>query len=259
MLKNVLFVFLLAVLAGCSSEPTMKSLAEDSAAAEQVRAEANAERAKQEQVRMETNLAGVPKWFLEVPKPDSTGVYAVGDGESKTLRVAMKKAMLDAEFGLAKVYGQELSGSERSIVQDGGGYSSKQYTELIDKLVGQVPVVGFETVHQEVKTIDGQYHVYVLLKLPHEQFNTVLQSQAAKAHSANEAEQFKELERRLDKRRQQAVKPIPASPVSSIDATPKTANPDQSESVSDAGDAADVGFVDGTVAKAQSLVSSAVQ
>ena len=131
-------------------------------------------------------------------------VYAVGEGESNKVRVAMKKAMLDAEFGLAKVYGQELSGSERSSVQDtNDGMSTSQYTELIDKLVSQVPVVGFETVHQEVKTIDGKYRAFVLLKLPHDQFNAVMQKQAAKTNDKMVAEQFKDLERRLDKRRQQ--------------------------------------------------------
>jgi len=191
-------------LYGCSTSPTMADLTKDSIQASQVRAEANEKAAQKRQEKMENNLSEIPDWFLEVPKPDSSGVYAVGEGESNKVRVAMKKAMLDAEFGLAKVYGQELSGSERSSVQDSNGdAATSQYTALIDKLVNQVSVVGFETVHQEVKTIDGKYHAFVLLKLPYKQFNAVLQNQAAKTNDAKVEAQFKDLERRLDKRRQQ--------------------------------------------------------
>lgn len=207
-MKKTLTLFLATLfglsLYGCSTSPTMTQLTQDSIAASQARAEANEKAAQKRQEKMEENLSEIPGWFLEVPKPDATGVYAVGEGESNKVRVAMKKAMLDAEFGLAKVYGQELSGSERSSVHDtNDGMSASQYTELIDKLVTQVPVVGFETVHQEVKTIDGKYRAFVLLKLPHNQFNAVMQKQAAKTNDKMVAEQFKDLERRLDKRRQQ--------------------------------------------------------
>lgn len=207
-MKKTLYVMMTTLLGlslfGCSTSPTMTQLTQDSISASQARAEANEKAAQKRQEKMEANLSEIPNWFLEVPKPDATGVYAVGEGESNKVRVAMKKAMLDAEFGLAKVYGQELSGSERSSVQDtNDGMSTSQYTELIDKLVSQVPVVGFETVHQEVKTIDGKYRAFVLLKLPYEQFNAVMQKQAAKTNDKMVAEQFKDLERRLDKRRQQ--------------------------------------------------------
>ena len=171
-MKKTLTLFLATLfglsLYGCSTSPTMTQLTQDSISASQARSEANEKAAQKRQEKMEDNLSDIPSWFLEVPKPDGSGVYAVGEGESNKVRVAMKKAMLDAEFGLAKVYGQELSGSERSSVQDSNGdAATSQYTALIDKLVSQVSVVGFETVHQEVKTIDGKYHAFVLLKLPY--------------------------------------------------------------------------------------------
>ena len=199
-------------LMACSTSPTMTQLTQDSISASQARSEANEKAAQKRHEKMEGNLSEIPGWFLEVPKPDGSGVYAVGEGESNKVRVAMKKAMLDAEFGLAKVYGQELSGSERSSVQDSNGdATTSQYTELIDKLVSQVSVVGFETVHQEVKTIDGKYHAFVLLKLPYKQFNAVLQNQAAKTNDAKVEAQFKDLERRLDKRRQQRAEEAAAA------------------------------------------------
>lgn len=207
-MNHIRFTFVLiimgAVLTGCASQPTMKQITEDSISASEARAAAEERAAQKRQEKMAGDLSEIPGWFLEVPKPDGSGIYAVGEGESNKVRVAMKKAMLDAEFGLAKVYGQELSGSERASVQDGNGAATAtQYTALIDKLVSQVSVVGFETVHQEVKAIDGKYHAFVLLKLPYAQFNAVLQNQAAKTNDAKVESQFKELERRLDKRRQQ--------------------------------------------------------
>lgn len=211
-------------LFGCSSSPTMTQLTQDSIAASQVRAEANEKAAQKRQEKMEDNLSQIPGWFLEVPKPDESGVYAVGEGISDKVRVAMKKAMLDAEFGLAKAYGQEISGSERSIVQDSNDETeNSQYTALIDKLVSQTSVVGFETVHQEVKTIDGKYHAFVLLKLPHEHFNAVLKAQSRdKSNSKELRDQFKELERRLDKRREQLK----------ADQKPEADKPAQAENVS---------------------------
>ena len=199
-----ILVIMSGMVTGCATQPTMQQLTEDSISASQARAAADEKAAQKRQEKMEDNLSQIPGWFLEVPKPDGSGVYAVGEGESNKVRVAMKKAMLDAEFGLAKVYGQDLSGSERASVQESNGdAATSQYTALIDKLVSHVSVVGFETVHQEVKTIAGKYHAFVLLKLPYEQFNAVLQNQAAKTNDAKVESQFKELERRLDKRRQQ--------------------------------------------------------
>lgn len=202
---------LLAVLAmsGCAStSPTMQQLAMDEAKASEIRAKAAEEKRAEEQKKMEATLSKVPAWALEQPRPDSTGVYAVGIGESDNMRVSMRKAMLDAEFGLAKVYDQEVSGSERSHTQDANGRgTTSQYTELIDKLVTQVPVVGFEVVRQEIKPIDGKYNTFVLVKLPYSQFNSVLKEQKAKAEAqdATVAKAFDDLERRVNQRRQQRI------------------------------------------------------
>jgi len=228
MKKSFSFLLVLSMaLVGCASPPTMEQLAKDSANASQVRAKAEQERREQEQKRMEQSLGQIPSWSLEAPHPDATGVYAVGMGESDTVRVSMHKAMLDAEFGLSKIYKQELSGSERSITQDNNAHTSNvQYTELIDKLVSQVSVVGFEVVHQDIKVIDGKYHSFVLLKLPYDQFNSVLKAQEAKSNDTETEKQFTELERRLDKRRQQRLEeaqkavaqPAPTAPVSAVTA-----------------------------------------
>lgn len=199
-------VAIAALMAGCSTSPTMESLAKDEARASDVRAKAAEAKQAKEQEHMEANIAKVPAWALEQPRPDDTGVYAVGTAESDKMRVAIHKAILEAEFGLAKMYAQELSGSERSYTQDNGGrVGQEQYTALIDKLVSQVSVVGFEIVHQEVKPIDGKYNAYVLIKLPYSQFNSVLKDQRAKTDDTTVLKAYDDLERRLAARRQQHI------------------------------------------------------
>jgi len=204
------------VITGCSSTstkpdvvqsaPVSKSIAEEEAYASNLRQQAEEARVAKQQARMEDTLKLVPDWIIQTPKPDSTGIYASGSGESDKLRVAMKKAMLDAEFGLAKNFNQELSGSERSYLQDNAGTTTtEQYTELVDKLVSQVSVNGFEIVKQEVKPIDGKYNAFVLIKLPYDEFNMVLKEQRAKLHANDKSikQAFDDLSKRLENRRKQ--------------------------------------------------------
>ena len=47
-----------------------------------------------------------------------SGLYALGVAEAANWSLARKKGFLEAEFGLAKLYRQELSGSERSYTNE---------------------------------------------------------------------------------------------------------------------------------------------
>lgn len=210
--KSVLLVLMVAgvvFINGCSntsSSPKNIALEEEKAA--QIRADAEKERREKQQVQMEDSLKQIPNWVLIVPKPDDTGIYAVGTAEADKVQVALKMASLEAEYGLAKNYNQELSGSERSYLQNNAGRTtSEQYTELIDKLVSQVNVSGFEVVKQEVRPIDGKYNAFILMKLPYEEFNAVLKDQRAKAKPNDKviAEAFDDLGRRLEARRKQRL------------------------------------------------------
>lgn len=197
-------VLLGALAAGCATNPSASELAKQQIAAEKMQAEARAQRRNDEQKQMERHVNAVPNWALDAPQPDATGMYAVGMAESKNLRLALRQATLDAEFGLAKLYNQELSGSERAYARDDGVAGvDEQYTALIDKLVDSVPLAGFQVVKQEVKPIDGMYHAFVLLKLPYDEFNRVLQRQKRDARDASITAAFDDLERRLESRRLQ--------------------------------------------------------
>ena len=190
-----------ATLVGCASKPTAQSMQEEQIKAESLRSTAESAKAEKRQSQNESFIDTIPTWALQPPKPDDGGIYAVGIAESQTWTVAQKKAMLDAEFGLAKQYRQELSGSERNYTKERNDQSqTTDYTQLIDKLVARVPVVGFEVVKQEVKSVQGTFHSWVLLRLPYAQFNKVLQEQRAESVEVSVQKAFDDLDRRLKER-----------------------------------------------------------
>ena len=189
-------------LAGCSSTPTADEIAEREAEAQEIRRDAAMERMEHEQEQIEDLMDTVPDWAITPPQSASEGVYAVGMGKSKSLDTALKKASLQAQYALAKAYKQELSGNERSYVQDNANIGvTEQYTQLIDTLVDSVRVVGFRVIEQEVVPLQGNFNAYTLVKLPYEQFNTMLQQSKNETTSTDIRLAFKELEERLEKRR----------------------------------------------------------
>jgi hypothetical protein len=204
--KNILAVSIIsAFIMGCSSSPSeavyerMEELAE-------VRKTHQERYEEAEQEKREEEVSMLPSWVLEPPISDATGMFGVGISESKKLSHALKSARLQAEFQLAKMYRQELSGSERAFEQgDSDGNVTAQTTFLIDKLVNSVPIVGYEVVEQIVEPNRGVHNVYVLIKLPYDEFNKVLQQEKAKTVDKKVQASFDDLERRLDKRRTQQL------------------------------------------------------
>jgi hypothetical protein len=84
----------------------------------------------------------------------------------------------------------------------GAGRPVTRYRQLIDKLVAEVPVVGVETLEKEVKPLQGKFHAFVLLKMPYEAFNKVLQAKRSESADTSVERAFKDLERRLAERRE---------------------------------------------------------
>lgn len=204
MLKKLLVVTVTgAILSGCASSPT-DELYDRLEAMEERQQDLQEQYAEHEQERREAEIDAMPAWILEPPQADSTGVYGVGMSKSKSAQFGLRAARLDAEFQVAKMFNQELSGSERSFAQgDTEGNVTTQTRFLIDKIVDAVPVVGYDVVEQVIIPVDGVDHSYVLLKMPFEEFNRVLKAQKTKALDVKVQASFDDLERRLDKRRAQ--------------------------------------------------------
>lgn len=207
-MKKLLLVSVIAgVLGACANSPT-----EDMEDRLEIITEVQHDRQALEQEKREQEIDAAPDWVLKPPVADSTGMYGVGIAQSKQLGHGLKSARLQAEFALASMYKQELSGSERAYEQGvSDGDVTTQTTFLIDKIVDAVPIVGYEVIEQVVKPIGGMNNVYVLLKLPYDQFNKVLAAEKAKALNKDVQIAFDDLERRLDKRRVQKQAELEAS------------------------------------------------
>jgi hypothetical protein len=188
--KIIITILTMTLFTACSSTPTNKSLVKEQLSIEKQRRNAAQDLAEQ-------TLDTMPSWAMTAPRPDNTGVYAVGVAESDKVQIAIKKAQLQAQYGLAKIFNQELAGSEQMMQQDAGAGSSSSYQSLIQSLVNYVPVVGFEVVKQEVKAVNGEFQAYTLLKLPYAEFNKALQSQKQQAQNTDMKQAFADLERRL--------------------------------------------------------------
>ncbi|ELA9367482.1 hypothetical protein QUN99_003372 [Vibrio parahaemolyticus] len=179
------------ILAGCASSPeTAYDITKDELKAQELKTEVAEEKAA-------AVLASVPRWVINPPRPDESGVYGVGVGESSKVHLAMKKSNLNAQYELARSLGQELSGNEQSYVQDGLSSTIEQYTQVIDSLVSEIPVQGFEVVQQELVTLDGKFTSYQLMKLPYEQFNRALQSSRETSQKEEIQAAFSALQERI--------------------------------------------------------------
>jgi len=190
------------LVSACSTNSAL-GLAKERVEADRVREDAIAAQAARESTRKQAQLEATPAWVMEVPKPDVRGVYAVGIGQGERIQLALDKAKLQSEFGLAKVLKQELSGSEKMYQRDAGrGTSSDRYSALVDKLVAKVALAGQEILRQEVKAVDGQFHAYVMMFLPYEEFNQVLRMQQQAETDKNMTRDVAELERRVEEKHQ---------------------------------------------------------
>jgi len=151
--------------------------------------------------QIKEHIHRLPDWVLAPPQADEIGVYAVGIGESNTFQIAVKKAKLEAEFELRKLFAQEIAGSEQMSTANEHGTSVSRYRGLISKLVSEGLVIGYSIEKQEVMAKNGKYHAYVLLKLPYDEFNIVQNQRNLSEHIHEFAPAFSDLEKRLDKRR----------------------------------------------------------
>lgn len=219
--NQILGLFLVSMLAACSSQPSLKDVAKDQAAAEQISDRAAQDRMDQRNSALKEQLNQVPTWARMTPAPDVEGVYAIGIGQSDDYAVAINKADLSAEFGLAKSLKQLLSGSERIYTKDDAdGANRDQYVRLIDNLVPQIPLSGYKRIDQTVAVSNGKYVAYVLMKMPYDQLNkTILQDQQSSGDQEIK-QAFGDLSDRLDKLRERnannATAPISDAPSASL-------------------------------------------
>ncbi|WP_299022207.1 hypothetical protein [uncultured Photobacterium sp.] len=188
MKKFTMIAFALA-LAGCSSTPVEQHYARQQAQQE----------AKEE--RVDSVIDSTPEWYVTVPQPTDNGFYAAGTSTSSTLKFAVAKAKMDAEFALAKQYQQLISGNERSFSRESGtGDNQRLQTEAeqtIDKLVKQADLSGYEVVDSKLLKEGATYRSYVLVFMPYDTNNQVKQARDNSTRIAAQ-QAYDNLEQRVD-------------------------------------------------------------
>lgn len=201
----MMIVIVLSVLSGCTStgnQASNQALLKQQFEIEKLRREFNQERVDVAQQQREAEINALPSWVLTPLQADNTGFYAVGMAISNSIFFVMKKAKMQAEFELAKQYRQLLSGTERTFERENAiGELQTQTTVLIDKLIDEVPIIGYDIVKQKIIALNGKHTAYILLKMPYEQYNKVLQAQKETQTETKVANAFNALQTRLKSRR----------------------------------------------------------
>lgn len=170
----------LALGTGCSSNP-MKQAIKDQERLERHLAAQEARRAERQIEAGEEQLSTLPAWVITKPRPDGTGMYGVGIGESRDLTNAIRKSNLQARFDVAKEIENVLTAEETMT-----GTSDAQYRYIVNSFVNQVDLAGVEDVLREVQAGPRGFRTYTLVKLPYDDFNEALQgfSQRGRLESA---------------------------------------------------------------------------
>lgn len=144
----------------------------------------------------------IPSWFIDVPVPDSTGIYGVGFGESNKAHFSLKMSEVQAKFDLATQIKEVVTGQTRSAESlDSSGNVSTKTTSLIDSVVDSVQLTGIERVKRKVSVIGDKVHSYSLLKMSYEQYNKLLKHIQAEAGDTSMDEAFDNMYKRINEQK----------------------------------------------------------
>ena len=123
-------------------------------------------------------LNQVPQWYVDAKidkgfifnKDADKFVYAVGQGNSPDLQLAIEKAMMIAKAELAdKLHGQMNKRTELYITEIGAEGNKKVVSKIEETIINVVKgtmIQGYESWEKDVyETPDGEYRVYVGLKM----------------------------------------------------------------------------------------------
>ena len=123
-------------------------------------------------------LNQVPQWYIDAKvekgliknRNANDYVYAVGQGSSPDLQLAIEKAMMIAKAELAdKLHGQMNKRTELYITEIGNEGSKEvasKIEETIVNIVKDTMIQGYEMWEKAVyETPEGEYRVYIVLKM----------------------------------------------------------------------------------------------
>lgn len=153
---KLLFLSTSLMMSACATSPVDDYLA------------AQEQSVKNKTVQMSETLSNVPDWFLTPPISDAAGVYATAMASSGDLQYARELAIFQAEYSIAKTINNAVSGKERlHRSQSAGGFRSTADQTVVKKVAG-ADVLGYRIVSQEFRIENGLYASYVLIHMPYE-------------------------------------------------------------------------------------------
>lgn len=219
--RSICITLIALSLAGCASQ--QEKQAQELRDRERVLRDLEEDRREWAQDDAKHQMRRIPDWALEpAPSPDSTGVYAVASANSDDPQLAIRKAHLQAQYDLGRTLNSAVSGLERLHSTDNGGSSNRSYSQVVQSLVDWTDTTGAEVIKQEIVPIQGRYHAAVMLKLPFEAANQVLQERRRRTAGADQDRAFEQFQQTLQDYRST----LPAPEVQPLaDAPPATAAP----------------------------------
>jgi len=142
-------------------------------------------------------LNEVPQWYIDAEiqkglikdRDAEDYIYAVGQGTSPDLQLAVEKAIMIAKASLAdQLEGEMNKRSELYITeigQEGNKNVASKVESTIVNIIEKTKVQGYEEWNKAVyETVDGQYRVYVGLKMGVGEANRLAEYIVANANSA---------------------------------------------------------------------------
>ena len=138
----------------------------------------NTYKVKQEAKEEGRVLNQVPQWYIDakvekgliINRDANLYIYAVGQGNSPDLQLAIEKAMMIAKAELAdKLHGQMNKRTDLYITEvgnEGNKQVASKIEETIVNVVKETMIQGYEQWEKSVyETPDGEYRVYIGLKM----------------------------------------------------------------------------------------------
>ena len=138
----------------------------------------NTYKVKQEAKDETRVLNQVPQWYIDakvekgliINRDANLYIYAVGQGNSPDLQLAIEKAMMIAKAELAdKLHGQMNKRTDLYITEvgnEGNKQVASKIEETIVNVVKETMIQGYELWEKSVyETSDGTYRVYIGLKM----------------------------------------------------------------------------------------------
>lgn len=129
-------------------------------------AEMAAKKSELEAERIEQHIDRTPDWYLEPDKFDENGFYAVAQGESPSMSMALKMANLEAKKILAGNVSELISAQEKLFSKGNANNAGSTMQSTIESFIMEADVAGTVFDKKDVVRVGNNFVFYVRAYLP---------------------------------------------------------------------------------------------